>query len=35
VEGVIQNVDSVIHIRAAKIAPLQPLTAGPQSHDFH
>jgi error-prone DNA polymerase len=34
VEGVIQNVDSVIHIRAAKIDPLQPLTAGPQSHDF-
>jgi error-prone DNA polymerase len=35
VEGVIQNVDSVIHIRAAKIDPLRPLTAGPQSHDFH
>ena len=35
VEGVIQNVDSVIHVRAMKVEPLRPWTAGPPSHDFH
>ena len=35
VEGVIQNVDSVIHVRAARVESLRPLTAGPSSHDFH
>jgi error-prone DNA polymerase len=34
VEGVIQNVDSVIHVRATRIQPMSPLTAGPSSHDF-
>jgi error-prone DNA polymerase len=35
VEGVIQNVDSVIHVRARRIDPLRPWAAGPPSHDFH
>ena len=35
VEGVIQNVDSVIHVRAKRVQPMSPLTAGPSSHDFH
>ena len=35
VEGVIQNVDSVIHVRATRIEAMRPLTAGPVSHDFH
>jgi error-prone DNA polymerase len=35
VEGVIQNVDSVIHVRASRVEPLRPMTASPPSHDFH
>ncbi len=35
VEGVIQNVDSVIHVRAMRVEPLRPFTASPPSHDFH
>ena len=35
VEGVIQNVDSVIHVRATRIDPLRPWGSGPPSHDFH
>jgi error-prone DNA polymerase len=35
VEGVIQNVDSVIHVRATKVEPLHAMTASPPSHDFH
>jgi len=35
VEGVIQNVDSVIHVRAERIEPLRPTTSSPPSHDFH
>ena len=35
VEGVMQNVDSVIHVRATRVEPLRPWTASPASHDFH
>jgi error-prone DNA polymerase len=35
VEGVIQNVDSVIHVRATRVEPLRPWAASPRSHDFH
>jgi error-prone DNA polymerase len=36
VEGRMQNVDSVIHILAARISPLaNPLELGTGSHDFH
>ena len=35
VEGVIQNVDSVIHVRATRLDSLRPFAAGPPSHDFH
>jgi error-prone DNA polymerase len=36
VEGRMQNVDSVIHILAARVSPLaNPLDLGPRSHDFH
>ena len=35
VEGVIQNVDTVIHVRATRLEPLRPRTASPPSHDFH
>ena len=35
VEGVIQNVDSVIHVRATRLEPLHPFAASPPSHDFH
>jgi error-prone DNA polymerase len=34
VEGVIQNVDSVIHVRASRIEALRPFAASPPSHDF-
>jgi error-prone DNA polymerase len=36
IEGVVQNSDNVIHIKAKKISPL-PLArlVGPESHDFH
>jgi error-prone DNA polymerase len=34
VEGVIQNVDSVIHVRATRLQPMNVLTAAPPSHDF-
>jgi error-prone DNA polymerase len=35
VEGVIQNVDNVIHVRATRIEPLRRFADGPPSHDFH
>jgi error-prone DNA polymerase len=36
VEGQMQNVDSVIHILAARVSPLaNPLDLGASSHDFH
>jgi error-prone DNA polymerase len=35
VEGILQNQDNVIHIRAEKVAPLRVTQAETQSHDFH
>jgi error-prone DNA polymerase len=35
VEGVIQNVDGVIHVRASRLEPLDATMAAPPSHDFH
>jgi error-prone DNA polymerase len=35
VEGILQNQDNVIHIRAEKVAPLRVTRAETVSHDFH
>jgi error-prone DNA polymerase len=35
VEGILQNQDNVIHIRAEKVAPLRVTQAETVSHDFH
>jgi error-prone DNA polymerase len=35
VEGILQNQDNVIHIRAEKVAPLRITQAETVSHDFH
>src|SRR5947207_15126133 len=35
VEGILQNQDNVIHIRAEKVAPLHVTKAETASHDFH
>jgi error-prone DNA polymerase len=35
VEGILQNQDNVIHIRAEKVAPLGVTRAQTESHDFH
>jgi error-prone DNA polymerase len=35
VEGILQNQDNVIHIRAEKVAPLRVTKAETASHDFH
>jgi len=35
VEGILQNQDNVIHIRAEKVAPLRVTAAETESHDFH
>jgi len=35
VEGILQNQDNVIHIRAEKVAPLSVTRAETTSHDFH
>src|SRR5580704_16330138 len=35
VEGILQNVDNVIHVRAEKISPLSVTRAETVSHDFH
>ncbi|MDQ2924381.1 MAG: hypothetical protein M3R43_02295 [Acidobacteriota bacterium] len=35
VEGILQNVDKVIHIRARHIEELNVTAAPTQSHDFH
>jgi error-prone DNA polymerase len=35
VEGILQNQDNVIHIRAEKVAPLNVTHAETMSHDFH
>jgi error-prone DNA polymerase len=35
VEGILQNQDNVIHIRAEKVAPLRVTQAETASHDFH
>ena len=35
VEGILQNQDNVIHIRAEKVAPLRITQAETASHDFH
>jgi len=35
VEGILQNQDNVIHIRAEKVAPLRVTQAETSSHDFH
>jgi error-prone DNA polymerase len=35
IEGILQNQDNVIHIRAEKVSPLQITRAGTVSHDFH
>jgi error-prone DNA polymerase len=35
IEGILQNQDNVIHIRAEKVAPLRVTQAETASHDFH
>jgi len=35
IEGILQNQDNVIHIRAEKISPLRVTRAETSSHDFH
>jgi error-prone DNA polymerase len=35
VEGILQNQDNVIHIRAERVAPLRVTQAETASHDFH
>jgi error-prone DNA polymerase len=35
VEGILQNQDNVIHIKAEKVAPLRITQAETVSHDFH
>jgi error-prone DNA polymerase len=35
IEGILQNQDNVIHIRAEKVSPLQVTQAATVSHDFH
>ncbi len=35
VEGILQNQDNVIHVRAEKVAPLRVTQAVTESHDFH
>jgi error-prone DNA polymerase len=35
VEGILQNQDNVIHIRAEKVSPLRVTRAETVSHDFH
>jgi error-prone DNA polymerase len=35
IEGILQNRDNVIHIRAEKVSPLQVTRAETVSHDFH
>jgi len=35
IEGILQNQDNVIHIRAEKVAPLSVTRAETASHDFH
>ena len=35
IEGILQNQDNVIHIRAEKVAPLGITKAETSSHDFH
>jgi hypothetical protein len=35
VEGILQNQDNVIHIRAEKVFPLRITQAETTSHDFH
>ena len=36
IDGIVQNIDRVIHVKAVTIAPLQqPDSALPASHDFH
>jgi error-prone DNA polymerase len=35
IEGILQNQDNVIHIRAEKVSPLRVTRAETASHDFH
>jgi error-prone DNA polymerase len=35
VEGILQNQDSVIHVKAEKVSPLNVTRAETASHDFH
>ena len=35
VEGVLQNVDNVVSVKAIRVERLAPHTATPPSHDFH
>src|SRR5260370_39330100 len=35
IEGILQNQDNVIHIRAEKVSPLRSTRPHPVSHDFH
>ncbi len=35
IEGILQNQDNVIHIRAEKVSPLSVTQAKTESHDFH
>jgi error-prone DNA polymerase len=35
VEGVLQNQDNVIHVKATRLTPLSDLALEVRSHDFH
>ena len=35
IEGILQNQDNVIHVRAEKVSPLRITQAEIVSHDFH
>ena len=35
VEGIIQNLDDSVHVKAQKIQPLHLMSLSPPSHDFH
>jgi error-prone DNA polymerase len=35
VQGIVQNQDGIVHLKAQKILPLQVTAAETASHDFH
>jgi error-prone DNA polymerase len=35
VEGIVQNQDGIVHLRAARVSHLSLTAAATQSHDFH